>query len=58
MIASKEGELKVVQRQMALHAADYSRLAELTREEARLTAELDALMERWTYLEGIAETMK
>ena len=58
VIASKEGELKVVQRQMALNAADYSRLAELTREEARLTAELDALMERWTYLEGIAETMK
>ena len=43
---------------MAMNAADYSRLAELTREEARLTAELDALMERWTYLEGIAETMK
>lgn len=58
VIASKEGELKVVQQQMAANAADYTRLGELTQEESRLTQELEQLMERWTYLEGIAETMQ
>lgn len=56
IIASKEAELKGVEVQMTLVAADdYTELAELTREQTRLTEELDALMERWTYLEGIAE---
>ena len=55
IIASKEGELKVVQRQMAEQIADYGRLNELSQEESRLSAELEQLMERWTYLEGIAE---
>lgn len=58
VIASKEGELRVVQQQMAANAADYTRLGELTQEESRLTQELEQLMERWTYLEGIAETMQ
>ncbi len=55
VIASKEGELKVVQLQMAENATDFTRLSELTAEEKRLTAELEQLMERWTYLEEIAE---
>ena len=58
VIASKEGELKVVRLQMEQSAADYGRLAELSREEQRLSAELDHLMERWTYLEGIAEAQQ
>ena len=55
IIASKEGELKVVQLQMAENATDFTRLNELAAEEKRLTAELEQLMERWTYLEEIAE---
>ena len=55
VIASKEGELKVVRLEMQQNASDYTRLAELGREETRLSAELDHLMERWAYLEEIAD---
>jgi len=56
VIASKEAELKGVEVQMTLVAADdYTELAELTREQTRLSEELDALIERWTYLESVAE---
>ena len=58
VIASKEGELKVVQLQMEQHAADYGRLNELSKEEGRLQAELEHLMERWAYLEEIAENQQ
>ncbi|SFT72689.1 ATP-binding cassette, subfamily F, uup [Selenomonas sp. GACV-9] len=58
IIASKEGELKVVQLQMAQNAADYGRLNELSKEESRLQAELEQLMERWAYLEEIAENQQ
>lgn len=54
IIASKEGELKVVQLQMAENATDFGRLNELAKEESRLSAELEHLLERWEYLEEIA----
>ena len=57
IIASKEGELKVVQLQMAENATDFGRLNELAKEEERLTAEVEHLMERWEYLEEIASQM-
>lgn len=56
VIASKEAELKGVEVRMTLAAADdYAELAELTKEQTRLSEELDALIERWTYLESVAE---
>ncbi len=55
VIASKEGEHRAVQLEMEQAASDYERLAELGREEARLSQELDRLMDRWAYLEEIAE---
>lgn len=55
IIASKEGELKGIHYQMALYAADYSKISELTGEETRVSAELEKLMERWAYLEEKAE---
>lgn len=55
VIASKEGELKVVQLQMTQNASDYSKLNELSREQERLQAELDNLLARWAYLEEVAE---
>jgi len=55
IIASTEGELKVVQLQMAEAATDYGRLNELAKEQDRLDEKLSALMDRWAYLEEIAE---
>lgn len=56
VIASKEGELKVIHLQMAQNATDYDRLRELTAEEQRAAQELEQLMERWAYLEEKAES--
>lgn len=53
IIASREGELKVVQLQMAECSSDYVRLGELTKEEIRLQAEIATLLSRWEYLESI-----
>ena len=58
VIASTEGELRVVRLQMAECAADYGRLNELSQEEERLSSQLEHLMERWSYLEEIAEEQK
>ncbi len=55
VIASAEGELKAVQLQMAQNASDYGKLNELTKEEQRLQEKLEQLMDRWAYLEEIAE---
>ena len=55
IIASKEGELKMIHLQMEQFAADYDRIQELTKEETRVSSELDKLMERWAYLEEKAE---
>ena len=46
-----------MQLQMAENATDFGRLNELAKEEARLTAEVEHLMERWEYLEEIASQM-
>ena len=57
VIASKEGELKMIHLQMTQFAADYDRIQELTTEETRVSSELDRLMERWAYLEEKAENV-
>ena len=51
VISSKEGELKVIQLQMAQNATDYTKLRELTESEQKAAAELERLMDRWAYLE-------
>jgi len=59
VIASVEGELKVVQQQMTECAGtDYSRLSELSQEELHLQSKLETLMERWEYLEETSELQK
>ena len=55
IIASKEGELRATELLMQQNASDYGKLADLTKDQQRLQAELDHLMERWAYLEEIAE---
>ncbi len=58
VIASTEGELKVVHKLMEQSTADYGKLNELSQQETALSAKLDQLMERWTYLEEIAEAQQ
>ena len=58
IIASKEGELKATELLMQQNASDYGKLADLTKDQQRLQAELDHLMERWAYLEEVAESSK
>lgn len=58
IIAETEGKLKVVQLQMTQNASDYGKLNELTKEETTLQERLDYLMERWAYLEELAENSK
>lgn len=58
IIAETEGKLKVIQLQMSQNASDYGKLNELTKEETALQERLDYLMERWAYLEELAENSK
>lgn len=58
VIAETEGKLKVIQLQMSQNASDYGKLNELTKEETALQERLDYLMERWAYLEELAENSK
>lgn len=55
VIADAEGELSSVRNQINQAGADFVLLAELTKEEERLNERLAYLMDRWAYLEGIAE---
>ena len=43
---------------MSQNASDYGKLNELTKEETTLQEKLDYLMERWAYLEELAENSK
>ena len=44
--------------EMAVHASQYSRLAELTEEKEKVQAELDEKMERWMYLTELNEKIE
>ncbi|ANU13232.1 ABC-F family ATP-binding cassette domain-containing protein [Planococcus halocryophilus] len=54
-IAEAEAKIEAREEEMALAGADYDKLQQLTEEVNMLTAEYDALVERWTYLQEIAE---
>ena len=41
--------------QMTQFATDYDKIQELTKEETRVSGELEKLMDRWAYLEEKAE---
>lgn len=43
---------------MSQNASDYGKLNELTKEETLLQEKLDYLMDRWAYLEELAENNK
>ncbi|KEO82530.1 ABC-F family ATP-binding cassette domain-containing protein [Tumebacillus flagellatus] len=54
-IAGLEEKLAAVQTELAKGGSDYTHLQKLTDEEARLTAELEAAVERWAELNELAE---
>lgn len=54
VITEKENEQKAIEAMMAACASDYGKLAELSEDNERLKSEIDTLMERWAYLEELA----
>lgn len=54
-IAEAEEKIEKREEEMAAAGADYDKLAKLTQEVNELTAEYDTLIERWTYLQELAE---
>lgn len=55
-ISSVEAEIEERETEMAGAGADYDKIRELTEEIDGLTKKYDALIERWTYLQEIAES--
>lgn len=56
-IEQTETKLAQIKIDMEKNAADFVKLAELTKEEERLNSLLEELMERWTYLNELAEEL-
>lgn len=52
-----ERRIQQVEEQMIVHATDFEKLSPLLEEKASLETELDAAMERWTYLNELAEEL-
>ncbi len=57
-IAALEQKIEELDAEMAVHASQYSRLAELTEEKEKVQAELDEKMERWMYLTELNEKIE
>ncbi|MEA4901997.1 ABC-F family ATP-binding cassette domain-containing protein [Desulfitobacterium sp.] len=55
LIAQKEEELAKVNQEMNAAGSDYGKLSELIGQQQLLEQKLDELMERWTYLNELAE---
>lgn len=56
-IESLEKELVSVEERMSLHAADFEKLSPLLEEKAKIENALEEAMERWTYLNELAEEL-
>ena len=54
-IAALEDKLAVIETQMEEYASSYTKLTELTAEKEAVEAELEEKMERWEYLNDLAE---
>ncbi|WP_206915554.1 ABC-F family ATP-binding cassette domain-containing protein [Alicyclobacillus suci] len=57
-IEETEQALAEVEKQMQIHAADHVKLAELFEQQSELQEKLDNLLERWTYLNELAEEIE
>ena len=58
VIAGVEAELQAVAAEIDAAGADFSLLQQLTARQAELNLKLEGLMERWTYLEELAEAIR
>ena len=58
VIAGVEAELRSVGKAINTAGSDYSRLQELTTAQTELEAKLEHLMDRWTYLNELAEKIE
>lgn len=56
-IETLEKELVSVEELMSLHAADFEKLSPLLEQKAKVEDALEAAMERWTYLNELAEEL-
>ncbi|HEX9058944.1 MAG TPA: ATP-binding cassette domain-containing protein, partial [Clostridia bacterium] len=58
VIEKLERELKENETQLTLHASDFQKLQELMEKKQQLEKSLDEAMERWTYLNELAEEIE
>jgi ATP-binding cassette subfamily F protein uup len=58
LIEQAEQALQHVQQQLAMAGSDYLLLQELGEKQQQLQSQLDQLLERWTYLNEIAEEIE
>lgn len=58
LIAGVEQELQTITDEIAASGSDFERLQNLTARQTALTAKLDELLERWTYLNELAEEIQ
>lgn len=58
LIEQSEQALQHVQQQLAMAGSDYLLLQELGEQQQQLQSQLDQLLERWTYLNEIAEVIE
>ncbi len=55
LIAELEGKIKRTEEQIAKETSNYTKLQELSEEKAKLEKQLEEKMERWVYLNDLAE---
>ena len=57
-IATLEEKIENLENDITKFSRDFVKLNELTREKERLSEELNTKMDRWMYLEDLAERIK
>ena len=57
-VAALEGQIEEIDARMADVSSDYTKLQELTEEKEQLSEALDQKMERWIYLNDLADKIK
>jgi len=58
VIARLEAKIESLDKEMAANSSNYSKLSELTAEKEKAEADLEAKMDRWVYLNDLAEKIK
>jgi ABC transport system ATP-binding/permease protein len=58
VIAKLEGDIEMIEKKIGEAASDYSKLQDLLREKEELEIKLEEKMERWVYLNDLAEKIE